>query len=1514
MSYLQGPFSKTTSLRMVLSLLGMWLMCAVPYLASAQDDLNIHGVVSDAMTSSKLDGVTVKVLKDGAQHDVFTTRANGKYEFYLDCNAKYDLVFSKPGFVERSIQIDARNIPKEVIGAGIIMPTDMSMYEITEAMKDADLSVFQKPIGKAAYNPSEGDLVWDFNYTNQVKSDITTFMRNIEKKQKELDKQASDAEKAAAALEEKFNKFVKDGDAALSKNSYQDAVLNYKAALEIKPDELAVKQKLGDAETKWNAQKLAAEKEASYAAALDAGDGFMRTEEFSKAIEKYEEALAIKPGEKYPTDQIALANKTIKERKENMARQEQFNALMAEAETSFKDKSFEPALAKYQEAQKIFPDNKEVERKIEGTKQAIANKAEMEKIQAEYDALIASADASFEEKKYKEALAGYQAAAGKLPNETYPPERIAASEAKIAEQAAMAEKQANFDALMQEGQTAMTAQDYAGAVEKFGSALEIMPSDANADKKYKEAKGLLAEKNAAAEKQAQYDKALAEADALYKQDALEEAKSKYQHAHNLIPEEKYPMDQITSIDAKLKENAKAEAAQQAYDDAMAAGVTAEDEKRYAEAVKQYQAALDVYPNDKNAQSALERANALKAEFEKNQQRNEEYNALIADADSKFTNENFEEARTLYESALKVKPDESYPTAQLDLIKTAIENREKEAEAAARAAEMQAQYEKFMKAGNEAFNSSQYEVAIAQYNEALAVKADDPTATSKRDEAQTALQKLQSQQEIDANYQSKISEADALFNEDQLSEARKAYVEASGIKSTEKYPKERISAIDEKIAAQKAAAEEAELQAKTDQVNALVLAGDNLVKEKNFAEGIEKYEEALSILPDRADVQSKIEQANAALLAYQEAQGVEEAYNAAIENADKAFKKSDWAGAKSGYTEATGIKSDEQYPKDRLKEVEIKIAEAEAAAEAERQKAARDQFDALMKEGDKNFRKQNYEDALASFESALDVLPGNEEATARIDEVNELLGKIDARAERQREYQALISEGDALFDSESYEMARLKFLDAQELMPEEKYPPKKITEIDIQLEKQRLAAEKADTEALNKQYNDALSRADDAFRNEAYDVAVAAYNEALGYKPEEAYPKSQIGKIELLRKEKAAEEAAEKERIAAAQNAPKKAPPRHNYEPTSNVNTNSEEQAEQFMRDAREAQEQEKYLRIQSEKQHYADNNEKYREAADERRSENRDHLESFEAGAASRHSESVAARDEKVQNSVAFKTALLQNRQARAETADVQRNDSYEEIRKSETRRTEMILNMEQMHEKQIRKEVDLKEAQLEQMRDWSERSARERLKISEKYQDEKGAIYSENKVANELRMDRAAAYSKRKNEILENRAERSTEELQKLREAGKQFSEQQQNYLKNYSARSNDKIQNASRQLNQQQEQYQSVMEGAREMADKRRDENLSKLEDIQQNEPKDYNEYFRSQLAENYPQGVSEESSTLGNKVIIKRIVVRGNKGDEYKKVLDKAGNYYFKNGQSISENTWNRETIEAFNKSKD
>ena len=1513
MSYLRGPFSKNISVQTAIFLVGLWILCFAPGVSYAQDDLNIHGVVSDAMSSSKLDGVKVTVKKNGSDHNTFTTRANGKYEFYLDCDSRYDLIFQKDGYVDRSITIDATNVPEEVIGAGIIMPTDMSMYQITEAMKGADLSVFDEPIGKAKYDPSQGDLVWDFTYTNKVKNDIMSFMHDVEKKQKELDKQDSEAEKAAKEKEEKFNQLVKDGDAAMSKSHFQDAVLNYQAALAIKPNDLPVQGKLGDAQTKFNNEKAAAEKEANYTAALDAGDGFMRTEEFEKAIESYNTALKIKPDETYPKDQITKANGIIKDRAANLAKQEKFNKLMGEGSTAFNTKDYEAALAKYQEAQTVLPDNDEVSKKIKTTQDAIANKDKMAKLQADYDALIASADKKFTSNNFKDALTDYQAAGKILPDETYPTERIAACNAKIEANAAAAEKQASFDALMKDGVDALTASDFEKAVEKFSGAVDVFPSDASAKAKLKEAQGLLNEKNAQAEKQENYDALISDADDLFGKEEFADAKTKYQQAKELIPEETYPLDQITKINAKLKELADAQKAQDTYDAAMKAGKAAEDGKKYSEAISQYKAALAVYTDDKAAKDALDNATKLKAEYEKTQATEEQYANLITSADEKFKAKNYKEAKSDYQEALNVKSDEEYPKSQLDLIDQAIAQEEKEAADAAAQAKLEAEYSGYISAGDAAMAKSDFAEAITQYENALDVKDGDQVATQKRDDAQAQLKEKESKMALDDQYNAKISDADKKYGKNDLEGALAAYQEATNLKASEKYPKDQIALIQEKIASEAEAAKQAEIQAKTEQVNALVLEGDNLVKANSFEKGIVKYEEALNILPDRTDVQTKRDDAMNKMLAYQESAANDEAYQSAIDNADKQYDKENWEEAKTAYQNALSIKPKEQYPKDRIADIDAKVEAEKSAEEKAKQAKIQGQFDDLIADGDKDFKRKNYNDALNSYQSALDLIPGNEVAIEKIGAVNDILGQLDAKKETQEKYNDLVKEGDDLFDSESYEMARLKYLDAQEMMPDEKYPPKRITEIDVLLEKQRLAATQAEIAAKEKAYNDTLKRADDLLTATKYDAAVASYNEALEIKPDEVYPKGQIEKIKLLKEEQAAK-ANSKNRDSEAKNQPKPIPDRKK-EVVSSVNTNSEEQAEQFMRDARDAQEKEKYERIKKQKEQIAKTYVDYQNEADDLRKENEEHIESLRSGIENQKSEAAQNRSEKVKNSVEYKKTLLNSQAAGMETEAVHRNDAYKAIKQNETNRSDWFSGRAELQDQQIQKQVDLKEQQLQKMQEWSNASIEERLKLSRENQEKAAQRYTENKVADDLRIERASDFAKRKTEILDDRSEAAKDDLEKIRISSKELVDQQESYRKSMATKNDDKVNSAAQQVKEQKERYASANDDSQRIAEKRREEAMAKAKELLENSPKEYADYYRSLLAVNYPQGVSEESSTMGNKVIITRIVVKGNRGDEYKKVLDKAGNYYFKNGQSISENTWNRETIDAFNnRSKD
>lgn len=71
---------------------------------------------------------------------------------------------------------------------------------------------------------------------------------------------------------------------------------------------------------------------------------------------------------------------------------------------------------------------------------------------------------------------------------------------------------------------------------------------------------------------------------------------------------------------------------------------------------------------------------------------------------------------------------------------------------------------------------------------------------------------------------------------------------------------------------------------------------------------------------------------------------------------------------------------------------------------------------------------------------------------------------------------------------------------------------------------------------------------------------------------------------------------------------------------------------------------------------------------------------------------------------------------------------------------------------------------------------------------------------------------------------------------------------------------------------------------------------------------EEIQIELAEQYPEGITEEVYREGNKTITKRVVVKNNRGNEYKQVQhDWGGKYYFKNDISITQRVWQNETSE-------
>ena len=791
-------------------------------------------------------------------------------------------------------------------------------------------------------------------------------------------------------------------------------------------------------------------------------------------------------------------------------------------------------------------------------------------------------------------------------------------------------------------------------------------------------------------------------------------------------------------------------------------------------------------------------------------------------------------------------------------------------------------------------------------------ADDVLAQTKLEEALALQQANMDAAALEELYQAKIVSADASFEAKAYDSAMDAYMEALQIKATAEYPREQIAAIEAAKAAELAARLAADESAKAQLIIDLVLEGDQLLSDSQFQSAIDKYEEVLVLAPERNDIQVKIDDANVLLLAYLEDEANNEAYAAAIAEGDELFTQENWVRSKSEYQKALEIKSAEEHPQNRIVEIDAKLAALAEQAELDRMKLLGEDFNKFISAGDKRFSKKKYDKALDEYEAALNLMPDNQTALDKVASVNNLLAEMAEAEANKLAYDSFVDQGDSYFKEKNYEMAKLKYFDAQEVIPEKQYPAEKIVEIEMLLERQRLSEMADDVAAIEAEYREALRSADAFMTERNYIQATTGYEAALEIKEEEQYPKSQLERIELLIKEEEESEL-ERQRLAAlaAENAAK---PKRNGGSQNSVNTNSEDQAEQFMREAREAQEREKYERVKIEKSNVEENLSDYEAIARSKRMAAQMSLEYYSTSNDEKYSAAAMAKQNQTHSSVQYKDALQQNQTRQSEMGKVRTQYAHEQVQESASQRDSWMSDMRDIQNRKIERARDEQVEQLAGIERNGKLSAAEKMAYNEEIQKEAAKIYAGNQTADDLRVERTQDLIEQKSDRDEYNRKLADRNLDQVRAKGAQNKENVERYESDSQTRSEDKVAANATEIAKQRAAQDVALSDSQRMADARRERNAEDLNKLNQGGEKSYDDYYRTQLAEDYPQGVSEESSTLGNKVIITRIVVKGNRGDEYKKVVDKAGNYYFKNGRSISQNTWNRETIQAFNKSKD
>ena len=977
---------------------------------------------------------------------------NGRHKFKLDLNKEYQIRFFKSDYVQKIFDVNTA-LPRDV--------NHNNIYEyelIVELFPEcgADLSILDRPLTEISYFKDKGNFYID----EQRAQIVINQVNNLKKECEEI--------RAQEKQEEDYTKLIASADKSFGQKKYSDALENYSAASMLLPNKEYPKEKISEI------QQLL-ETIDKYQALISSGDAKYNAKDYENALYDYYAAKNMKPTEPYPQEKINEIDVILNAQKELNAR---YDAQVKQADSLYSLDSLNMAIDSYELALKIKENEAYPKDKIAEIRNLIDKQDEINK---RYQDAIANADKLFEKESFKDAIAAYTVASQIKPNEMYPKYKIEDINT-IEEQRRMRALNSNYDGMIEQADVAFEAKKYEQALSLYQGASDIKPKETYPPAQIELIDGILAR---IAADQEQYNSIIAQADQEFIAKTYAPSFDNYKLASQMKPEESYPKERMAEIEAIMKELADLEVA---YQEAVRQGDEQFELSSWTNALTFYQKAGGLKPAETYPPQKIAEINGI---LEGMANQDAAYNAAIAEGDRQFGIEEWGNALSSYEKALGIKANEAYPKNQIAIINTKLSE----------LAQLQAQYDELIATADQLFSSQTYQDAKTTYQQALELKPNEAYPPQKIAEIDALLQAVADK---DAAYASAIAKADQEFEAEDWNTSKSTYELALGIKPNEQYPPAQIALIDQKLAdiAQAAAAFEAQYQS-------LITEADGLFDAQKLTDSKAKYQEAGTLKPNETYPPQRIAEIDALLQAMADKDA---AYAMAIEKADRYFGESQWEMSLTAYQNALEIKQEEQYPKDRIAEINLKLQEI-AAIKA--------QYDALIVQADASFAQQDYLPSKSSYQQALNIFPEEVYPQQKIAEIDALLQQM---ADQDALYQQLIQSGDVQLAEKSYNPALSSYKQALAIKSSEQYPKDKIAEIE------NILLSLAEQDRL---YSEAIAQADQNRDQEVYEAALGKYEEASTIKPNEAYPKEQIALIQQKLKDIAAIQVAYDQAIAQA---------------------------------------------------------------------------------------------------------------------------------------------------------------------------------------------------------------------------------------------------------------------------------------------------------------------------------------------------------------------------------------------
>lgn len=1033
--------------KIFISLLILGLSFSFTSLKAQVDDIEASGLVKDERSNKLLSNVLVTKERDGKVMDSVRTGVNGRFILKLDFGYDYNIRLSKNGYVSKFININSENVPDENQVGGFGFDLNVNLFEEVEGI---NFDILKQPIGKAKFEEASGEIAFDFEYTKSIQARINELRRELAKKYKEEEEKLLADQKAAeaeAAKQAKFDALVQEGDGLMSNANYMNAIFKYSEALDLIPDVPSVVAKLDKAKKALEDKQANEEENAKYTALIEDANKLLGKENFNDAKAKYQEASAVKPAEQFPKDKIKEIDAKLAEIAQKNAIEKQYATAIEEGDIAFKAKNYQASISSYKKALGIKKGEKYPTDQISLAEKNIAE-LEAEKARDEnYKKAIAEADAAFSSKKYQDAIKAYNNALSIKANEQYPKDKIAEANKAIADAQAKAELDENYKNIIADADKKFSGEKWQEAKAAYNEALKLKKED-YPSKQIVAIDAKLAEIAAKNEAEKAYNDAITKADNLFKENKLTDAVAQYQAALSIKANESYPKDQIAKANEQLKAQAEKEALDKKYNDLIAAADASFNNKKYQEAIATYNQALSVKSKESYPKDQISKAEKALSVLADEAEKRKAYDALVAQGDAALAAKKYDDAIGEYQDALKMYPDEAYPKEQ-------ITKANAELKAIADAEATRKQYDVVIKEADGLLKKKSYKEAIASYQKASGLLPSEQYPKDKISEAQNALNALADQKALNEEYTNTLAEADKLFADKKLEDAKAKYQSASGLKPTEKYPVDQMKKVDEALA------EIAAQNAIDEKYKNLIASADEKFENKKYSEAINEYNAALAVKSKETYPKTKITEAQAALKSLASAQELKKEYDNAIAKGDNLFGQKDYKGALGAYQNAKSLIPEEKLADEKIAATNAKIAEQETLAENQRK------YQEKLAAADKLFLESNWKQSIVIYNEALDILPNESYPKEKIEDAQSKLDALANEKERiDKAYDAAIKYADELFSDENYINSITAYDNALNLKPNEQYPKDQIAKANKLIdEAEALAAKKKAEELL-----------------------------------------------------------------------------------------------------------------------------------------------------------------------------------------------------------------------------------------------------------------------------------------------------------------------------------------------------------------------------------------------------------------------------------------------------------------